>query len=185
MLLQSSSSNQSQRTLTPQRKKEQLLMSALIIMYILQMVASAPYLWSFVGLGAAYIASQQFTWSKKHRRKFLTVLGVIAIPLMLALWAEPSHAVLLSRVQDFLTDSFGTGTDEDYTPIVNMVVNSARAIYIFFLVIAGWNAVNDSQQGQEMSGFARNMLMSLLGVFVVDVMSVIIVPATGGGGAGG
>ncbi|MEL4897414.1 hypothetical protein [Crocosphaera sp. Alani8] len=164
------------KVIAAQRKKEQLLVATLIVLYVLQLVCTAPYLWTFVGLGSAYCLWQQNPKLKKYRKFVIWGLGIISLPILLSLWAEPSHAVLLTRVQAFLTSSFATGTDANYANVVNMIVNTMRGIYILFLVIAGWGAFQDVQQGQEMSGMARTMIVSLLGVFAIDVMSVVIVP---------
>lgn len=165
------------KVIAAQRKQEQFLVAALIVLYVLQLVLSAPYLWTFVGLGSAYCLWHENPKLKKHRKWVIWGLGIISLPIMLSLWAEPSQAVLLTRVQGFLTRSFATGTDANYVNVVNMIVNTMRGIYILFLVIAGWGAFQDVQQGQEMSGMARTMIVSLLGVFAIDVMSVVIVPA--------
>ncbi|MGH2414519.1 MAG: hypothetical protein ACRDEA_12710, partial [Microcystaceae cyanobacterium] len=159
-------------------KKDQLYIFALMGLYILQLLANNPSLWVFVGIGAGCIAFQDLPLPKLHKRVLLVGLGLVTVPLLLSVWAEPSGAVLLTRAQNFFATNFSGGGDgNSYVTLINMIFNSARVVYIIFLAMAAWQGYQDFRQNEEMSSFVRVMAGSLLGVFSVDIVSTFIVPA--------
>jgi hypothetical protein len=159
-------------------QKDQMLIVAVAITYLLQLLCNNPTLWAFVGMGATIWRIQQMKLSQKLKRIVLASMGTLLIPLLIFQWAQVSDAFLLSRAQDFFSNSFATATGGsiEYTNLIDLIFNSIRGIYLILLAVAGFQSWQDFRQSEEMSSFARMCFGSLVGVFGIDVISTFIVP---------
>ncbi len=156
------------------KQQESRLIVGVCSLYALQLIAEYPDVWIGVGLGAVVVAIQSQKWLKIPKRWGYLLLGIILVPALINWWATPGSAeVLLTRVQQFFSSSFG---GESYGSAIDLIFNSARGFYIMLLLIAAWQGWQSYQQQDEMGAFVRNMLYSLAVVFSVDVFSGFVVP---------
>lgn len=162
----------------------QLIVIGILTLYCAEKVYQNPSLLIFATISGAcfwILGSQRLDKVSKHR--VVWALGLITLPLLLIHWSEPSHALLLSRVQGFLINNFaGAGAaDADYTELINTVINMMRFAFMAFVVYAGWQGWQDYRQQEEMSAITRVAVGALGVVFLVDALSAVVVPAEGAG----
>ncbi len=91
----------------PKPKGETLLTVGVGCLYGLQLIAEHPDFWVFTGLGAIYVALSSQKWVSINKKQLWVIRGLIMIPLLLNLWANPSHAAFLT--QDFYLCSANSG----------------------------------------------------------------------------
>lgn len=160
---------------------DRLAIPVVCSLYVLQLLCAYPYLWAGAGIAAIYLALKEQKWLKMRRWAWIPI-AIFLIPVLLNIWAEPSHAILLQRLQDFMVDEFGGagGTEgTDYVEFIDMIISSARMIYIIFLMIAAYQGWQQFQQSEELGSFVRSMVYSLGIIFSVDVISTFILPTPG------
>jgi len=162
----------------------QLIVIGVLTLYFAEKVYQNPSLLIFAAISGVcfwILGSRRFT--KVGKRRVVWALGLITLPLLLIHWSEPSHALLLSRVQGFMLNNFaGAGAaDADYTELINTVINMMRFAFMAFVVYAGWQGWQDYRQQEEMSAITRVAVGALGVVFLVDALSAVVVPDTGTG----
>lgn len=167
-------------------RADTLLVFGIAILYILQLLVHQPELWPFAIIGVATILLGSSKLSPAQKRWGYVGLGGLILPALFFLWTANAHAVLLQDVQDFFVSSFGSVGGEDggdaegsggITDLINLIFNSARGIYIIFVVKAVWDGWQDFRQQEELSAYVRIMLGSLLGIFSIDLIGGLVIPA--------
>jgi hypothetical protein len=168
-------------------RADTLLVFGIAVLYILQLLVHQPELWPFAINGIAMVllsGSKQL--SPAQKRWGYVGLGGLILPALFFLWTTHAHAVLLQDVQDFFVRSFGSVGGEDggdgegsggIADLINLIFNSARGIYIIFVVKAVWDGWQDFRQQEELSAYVRIMLGSLLGIFSIDLIGGLVIPA--------
>lgn len=118
----------------------------------------------------------------KHRKPLMLGGVLLLAPLLVTLFATPSEAIMLTRVQNFMANTlFGgtaTGDGTSYTQLVNFIFNSLRGIYMVWVVVAAVQGFQQLQQKQGLSDAVQLTFFALITIFAVDMISYLVIPAT-------
>jgi len=148
-----------------------------ITLYIAQLINDCPQLWPLVGIGAAVAITLTLPLTIKQRKLGWIGLGILLIPCLVIFTQEPSHAILLTRVQNFMVNQLASGTNNaGVANIVNFTINAMRGFYILFLVGAVVLGLKDLAQGDGFGRVSQLAFYSVITIFGVDVISAGIVP---------
>jgi hypothetical protein len=118
----------------------------------------------------------------KHQKALMIGSILLLAPILVTLFATPSEAVMLTRVQNFMANelfggaSLGDGTS--YAQLVNFVFNALRGIYMVWVVVAGVQGFQQLQQKQGLSDAVQLTFFSLITIFAIDMISFLVIPAT-------
>lgn len=155
-----------------------LLFFGVIILFIVDQTLYHPSMWPFVGVGVVYALLSQFKLplSKSYRRGVIACLGVAVLSMLLiSSTAEPSPAILLSDAQAFFSSKLATAGNASQGTAVEMIFNVARGLYIFYLIVAVVAAWNTAQRDEDWLPVIKTPVMSLMGIFSIDVMTNMII----------
>ncbi len=151
------------------------------VMGTIHLAMDYPPLWGVLGLYGGYLALTEGQMKGKIPNKVvLGGLALLAVPVFIALWETPSHAILLSGAQTHFTTLVGAGggDGQTYTNFINLIFNTARGIYLILLAKAGWDGYQDYRQNEEFGTYVRVMAGTLFGVLMIDAITPYVV---GGG----
>jgi hypothetical protein len=115
-------------------------------------------------------------------------LGTVGAVFLLNYYADPSHAAFFTSAEQFLTNNInagagGAGGANAVGPVVKLVFNVLRGLFLLYVGLALITTVNALRQDEDWQSVARTPLLVALSVGVADVVTTLIVG--GAGGAGG
>lgn len=181
---------------TGSSRSEQVAALGVVVLYVVQLMYHHPSLLGIVAalslyLGLSYLSEHppkislgRWQLGVIFQNQLALRIGLILlfIPLTINYLAEPSHAVMLSQLQTFMTDTLfaNAGVDgnaANYDSFVDFTINTLRAIYIFYLVAMAFQGFQQLRQNEGLSSAVQTALYSLVMVFAVDLVCLLVLPA--------
>jgi hypothetical protein len=167
------------------KQRQWLPIYAFSAFYIVVLLLSNPFALPIAAIITISIALREATGSRGPWHPItLIAIALCAIPFFFSMHTEPSHAVLLSRVQTYITNSLRSGSvgagvaDAGITQMIDLIFAIARLGFIAFVLFAGWRGYQDFQQSEEMSGMVRLAIFTLATIFTIDLITTLIIPTT-------
>jgi hypothetical protein len=118
-----------------------------------------------------------------HRALILGGLMVAAAFASFFLFSEPSHAVFLSQLQDYVQNDLIPNTTDNtsarYKLFTNMIFAGLRLVVIAVVVSGAVQLVNFQRGGGqgEMGSLVGLAMLAVAVVVTIDVLSFLVVPA--------
>ncbi|MBW4651712.1 MAG: hypothetical protein KME20_01430 [Kaiparowitsia implicata GSE-PSE-MK54-09C] len=120
----------------------------------------------------------QSLWSGMFKRMGLSpahatglVFGIAAGGFIVLAWVEPAHAQFFGNAETFFTEMLdGSELGAGGTAIVEIVMNTIRALFIIYLIFGLVSVINAARQGEEWKDLAKTPFMVLVCGILGDVL---------------
>lgn len=170
----------SQTKQKPQSWFQEWSFPILIVLYVFQQCIYYPELWGVVGITALLATLPKTKLDKNKTRLLFVGLVLITIPIFLNSWSAPSHAVLLSGIEDFanttLANLGGADGQTTYSSFLSMIFAFFRIIFIAMILLAAIQGIRNLMQGEEQGTFVRLATYSFFTILSVDFISSFVIP---------
>ena len=119
-----------------------------IALYIARLIHDCPQLSPLVGIGATVAITLIPPLTIKQHKLAWIGLGILLIPCSVIFTQEPSHAILLTHIQNFMANQLSSGTNNTgVADIVDSSIDTMQGFNILFLVDALVLGLKDLAQG--------------------------------------
>lgn len=176
-------------------RHQQAAVLGVMLLYALQLMYHHPSLLGMVAalylyLGLSYwlehpptLSIGRWQWRVNVKNQLALRVGLILllIPFTLNYLAEPAHAVFLSQLQSFMTDTLFAnagvdGNSANYKSFADFVINTIRLGYIVYLIGTAYQGFQQLRNNEGISSGVMTAVYSLVMIFAVDFVCLLVLP---------
>ncbi len=132
---------------------------------------------SFVTIVTQQIGQQVHLSARSRILLQVLAAGIIFFCLWLDYYIAPADAQFFRKAEDFFKQDLvkGSTTDNDPGPVISLIFNVLRAIYLLYIAVSLIGVINAVRKDEDWQTIARIPLFVIMAVTVADVLTGFVI----------